>query len=699
VLLGGAVMEKNKIEILSPAGSYDTFVSAVKSGADAVYMGGRCFNARKNAVNFSDEEIISAVRFAHLHSVKVYVTLNTLVSDSELGEVYDFIEFLYNAGVDALIIQDLAILGIVKKYFPDFEVHASTQMTVCNLEGASLAKEMGFKRVVLSRELTFDEIKTISENVDIELEVFVHGALCMSYSGQCLMSSFIGSRSGNRGACAQPCRLPYTLCNAQGKQISESKKYLLSLKDLCLVEEIEKLSSIGVKSLKIEGRMKSSDYVSIVTSTYNKYRHGGKVDKEDIDKLKNIFSRSGFTKGYFEGNTGRHMLNYDKNNDDVYVNIADGVKKEAQLIKDSSLPKILFDAHIKLSLCESAALTVSAMGSEVTVTGTQKCEKAINVPLTKDRIISQMSKTGATEFELGNIDIDMDEGISLPIKEINELRRIALEKLTDSIIAISRQGKTGALVLPEASKFSYDNKFLARILSTEQAKAAVDAGFDKILVPYSLYAKNKEYFDNMETDISVILPPISKDSRLIDWGIIKGEVYATNISHLFMADKLNMRADFTLNTFNSLAIEELKNKGIKSVCFSVEANLKEISKLKPTLPMEFVVYGKIPLMTVQNCIVKSSLGKCGCDDSIYYLKDRKDMSFPVKADKLTCTNTIYNATPLYMSDKLDEIPDCSAVHFIFTDEKPDEIKRIFSSYKTNAKPLNDFTRGHYYRGV
>ena len=692
-------MMQNKIEILSPAGSYDAFVCAVKSGADAVYMGGQCFNARKNAANFSDEEIVSAVRFAHLHSVKVYVTLNTLVSDSELGEVYDFIEFLYNAGVDALIIQDLAVLSIVKRYFPDFEVHASTQMTVCNLEGASLAKEMGFKRVVLSRELTFDEIKNIAENVDIELEVFVHGALCMSYSGQCLMSSFIGSRSGNRGACAQPCRLPYTLHSADGKWRSESQKFPLSLKDLCLVEEIEKLSSIGVKSLKIEGRMKSSDYVSIVTSTYNKYRHGGKVDKEDIDKLRNIFSRSGFTKGYFEGSTGRHMLNYDKNNDDVYLNILDSVKSEAKAIKEGTLPKIPFDARISLSLFKPAVLTVFAMGSEVTVTGTQKCEKAINVPLTKDRIISQMSKTGATEFELGNTHIDMDEGISLPIKEINELRRIALEKLTDSITAISRQGKTGDLVLPEESEFSYDNKFLARILSIEQAKSAKEAGFDKILVPYSLYAKNKEYFDNLKTEISVILPPTVKDSKLIDWQIIKGEVYATNISHLLMADKLNMRADFTLNTFNSLAIEELKNMGIKSVCFSVEANLMQIRKLRSTLPIEFVVYGKIPLMTVQNCVIKSSLNKCGCDDSIYYLKDRKDMAFPVKADKLTCTNTIYNASPLYMADKLTEIPNNHAMHFVFTDENPEQIKKIFDAYKTNAKPLKDFTRGHYYRGV
>ncbi len=692
-------MKKNKIEILSPAGSYDTFVCAVKSGADAVYIGGRSFNARKNAVNFSNDEIVSAVRFAHLHSVKVYVTLNTLVSDAELGGVYDFIEFLYNAGVDALIIQDLAVLGIVKKYFPDFEVHASTQMTVCNLEGARLAKEMGFKRVVLSRELTFQEIKHIAENVDIELEVFVHGALCMSYSGQCLMSSFIGSRSGNRGACAQPCRLPYTLCEFNGKNISGSKKYLLSLKDLCLVEEIEKLSAIGVKSLKIEGRMKSSDYVSIVTSTYNKYRHGGKVAKEDIDKLENIFSRNGFTKGYLEGNTGRHMLNYDKNNDDVYVNILGSVKEEAQSIKDSILPKIPFDAHIKLSLFKVATLTVFAMGSEVTVTGSQPCEKAINLPLSEDRIISQMSKTGATEFELRNIEIDMDEGISLPIKELNELRRIALEKLTDSIVSIARQGKTGQLVLPKTTKASYDNKFFARILSTEQAKAAIDAGFDKILISYSLYTKDKEYFDALETETSVILPPTAKNSKVINWQIIKGEVYATNISHLLMADKLNMSADFTLNTFNSLAIEELKNRGIQSVCFSVEANLKEISKLKPTLPMEYVVYGKIPLMTVQNCVVKSSLGKCGCDDSIYYLKDRKDMVFPVKADKLTCTNTIYNTAPLYMADKMSELPDNNGMHFIFTDESPEEIKRIFNSYKTNAKPLNDFTRGHYYRGV
>ena len=694
-------MKQNQIEILSPAGSYETFVCAVNCGADAVYIGGQSFNARKNAVNFSNEEILNAVEYAHLHSKKVYVTLNTLVSDLELRQVYDFVSFLYDAGVDALIIQDLAVINIVKTYFPDFEVHASTQMTVCNVDGARIAKELGFKRVVLARELTFEEIKAISDSVDIELEVFVHGALCMSYSGQCLMSSFLGSRSGNRGACAQPCRLPYTLCDANGKAVSEKDKYLLSLKDLCLVDEMEKLISCGVKSIKIEGRMKSSDYVSIVTSVYDKYRFGGKVDCKDMAMLENIFSRNGFTKGYPEGKTGRHMLNYDRNNDDVYRKISADVRDSAQRLKEKTLPKIPFDVHFEASLSKAPVLKVNAVGHSVCVTGNTLCEKAINIPLAYDRVLSQLSKTGNTQFELREYGIDIEDNISLPIKEINELRRKALEKLTHSIAHIPRKGKTGEFKMPDDCKKSDKHILCARVVAKEQAVSAIDAGFDKILVPYSLYTKEKDYFDLSGKDIAVVLPNILHSMADIDVSLIKGDIYATNISHLSLAERFSVRADFTLNIFNSLAFDTLKRYGIKSVCISSEANMKEILNLKTSLPLEVIVYGKVPLMTVKNCVIKSSYGKCSCTDTVYYLKDRKGAFFPVTRDKINCTNTIYNSTPVYMADKWKEIASIGAYahHFIFTDETPKEIKEIYNSYKNKKEPSSAFTRGHYYRGV
>ena len=445
-------MPENNLEILSPAGSLDTLVCAVNNGADAVYIGGQSFSARKNAANFTNEEITSAVKYAHLYGRKVYVTVNTLVYDGELNDLYDFVAFLYEAGVDALIIQDLGVLSLVKKYFPDFEVHASTQMTIHNIEGARLAKEQGFSRVVLSRELTFGEIKAISDAVDIELEVFVHGALCMSYSGQCLMSSFIGARSGNRGDCAQPCRLPYTLVSDKGKILGESNKYLLSLKDLCLIDEIEELKNCNVKSLKIEGRMKSSEYVSLVTHMYDKYRNGGKVAKEDYEALRNIFSRSGFTKGYLSGDCGRGMLNYNANNDKVYDNISADVHALAKELMKVKPEPIICDARAKINLGRPMMLEVSAKGRTVSLTGEIPVEKAISVPLTEERIASQIAKSGSTAFEIGNIDIDLDSSVSLPIREINNLRREALELLKKELSPQKTRQTKAQFKLPEKQK-------------------------------------------------------------------------------------------------------------------------------------------------------------------------------------------------------------------------------------------------------
>ena len=287
------------IEVLVPAGSYENFLAAVGNGADAVYLGGSAFSARASAVNFSNEEIAKAVRYAHVRGVKVYVALNTLVEDSKMQDAYKFAEFCYNIGVDALIVQDMGILSMLRQCFKDFKLNASTQMTIHNLKGVKAAEKSGFSRVVLSRELSKNEIASICNGAEAEIEVFGHGALCMSYSGQCLMSSFIGGRSGNRGACAQPCRLPYSLADADGNMVCESK-YLLSLKDLCLLEDIGTLDKLGVKSLKIEGRMKNSAYTAVVAHLYDKYRNGGRVDKSDLDDLQSVFSRSGFTKGYFE---------------------------------------------------------------------------------------------------------------------------------------------------------------------------------------------------------------------------------------------------------------------------------------------------------------------------------------------------------------------------------------------------------------
>jgi len=694
-------MAANQMEILSPAGSLATLKAAVNNGADAVYIGGRAFSARKNATNFSNEEIEEAITYAHLYGAKVYVAVNTLVCDDELSEVYDFVKFLYYCGADALIIQDLGVLKTVKEYFPDFEVHASTQMTVHNMDGAILAKELGFKRVVLSRELSFKEIKNISENVDIELEVFVHGALCMSYSGQCLMSSFIGGRSGNRGACAQPCRLPYTLLDSNHKAVTDKDKYLLSLKDLCLIDEMEALKDCGVTSLKIEGRMKSTEYVSLVTHMYNKYRNGGKVAAKDYKALKTIFSRSGFTKGYLENNTGRHMLNYEKNNDAVYDSIDPDVLKLAEEMANALPHRIPFDARVHIAVNTPMSLTVSAMNKTLTVKGSIPAQKALKVSLDAKRVKEQIAKSGSTPFELGKFEIDMEEGISLPIKEINDLRRRALEELVCLITEKDR--RHNALEYRKAKKNKPVIKtplYVARVLTVNQAKAALEAGFDKVAVPYGIYRVYKDLFQGFEDKTEVVLPPVMRDNVVLDTSVNVSKLYASNISQLKTFAGKNVGADFRLNCFNTQSLAMLKDMGASSVCLSSELNLGQISEIGSDVLKELVVYGRIPLMTVQNCLVKSGNLKCGCKEDVYYLKDRKGIEFPLYTDKDTCTNIIYNSAPLYMADRLGEIPeDIYAYHFIFTVESEKDIKDIYQKYRRKEKSKDVFTRGHYYRGV
>lgn len=696
-------MPENNLEILSPAGSFDTLVCAVNNGADAVYIGGQSFSARKNAANFTNEEIISAVKYAHLYGRKVYVTVNTLVYDGELNDLYDFVAFLYGAGVDALIIQDLGVLNLIKKYFPDFEVHASTQMTIHNIEGARLAKEQGFSRVVLSRELTFGEIKAISDAVDIELEVFVHGALCMSYSGQCLMSSFIGARSGNRGDCAQPCRLPYTLMSSEGKVLGESNKYLLSLKDLCLIDEIDELKNCNVKSLKIEGRMKSPEYVSLVTHLYDKYRCGGKVLKEDYEALRNIFSRSGFTKGYLSGDCGRGMLNYSANNDKVYDNISADVHALARKLINKKPEPIIFDARAKINLGRPMTLEASTKGRTVSLTGEIPAETAISVPLTEERVASQIAKSGSTAFEAGNIDIDLDPSVSLPIREINNLRREALELLKKELTFQKARRTWAQFKLPENQKKAPCKITTnAEVRSLSQAEGATEAGFDKILVPYSLYMEEKKWFDNAGIDFAVVLPRVCRDNRTIDTDSLNCEVYASNFSQLSLCAKMSVRANYSINIFNSCALDYVTSLGVKGVCLSPELNSNAISTIRSDAPVEIIIYGRVPVMTVQNCIVKSAVDKCSCSmDKTYFLKDRKGAQFPIYTDKHSCTNTVYNSAPIYMADKMDKLDlrGISELRFVFTTETKNEISKVLEMYRENKEADFDFTRGHYFRGV
>ncbi|MBQ6894007.1 MAG: U32 family peptidase [Clostridia bacterium] len=694
----------NQIEILSPAGSFEALKAAIESGADAVYFGGRAFSARKNAVNLSNEEITEAVAFAHLRGAKLYAAVNTLMFDNELSDAFEFIKFCYEAGVDALIVQDLGLVNILRRYFPDFPIHASTQMTIHNLSGAIAAKKMGFKRVVLSRELSLNDISHIAANCDIELEVFVHGALCMSYSGQCLMSSFLGGRSGNRGSCAQPCRLNYTLFNSSGERMSDENKYLLSLKDLCLIDHISDLKKAGVTSLKIEGRMKSAAYVSAVSGIYNKYRGGGKVSQDDKLLLENIFSRGGFTQGYFKEKTGREMLSFDKNHDDIFASATEDV-----LTKSKSLANIdhknKIDAIFKMKNGEPVFFEAKYLGKIYSAKGEINAEPATNAAVDSERIKAQLEKLGSTTLEFSSLELDVEEGLYIPIKEINLVRRLVCEKIEKAISGSGRKYEGEAFKLPPKPQAKQSPlQYSASVLNEAQADICYELGFDIIYIPYHIYLKNKQKFDSEPEIFCVKLPPVNHDSKEIDYSAINvNSVCITNLAQLEKTgDRFKKYADYRLNICNSFSLKQASKLGISRACVSPEMTLSSIGTLRTSLPMEILVYGKVSLMTVKNCLVKSSLGKCGCKEGeIYYLRDRKNICFPVECVKGECINIIYNSAPIYMADRMKEIKRLqpSFYRFDFTDEAPQEIAAIMKQYEKGEKSPNFFTRGHFYNGV
>ena len=692
------------IEILSPAGSFEALTAAIDSGADAVYFGGRAFSARKNAINLSDDEIIEAVKYAHLRGAKLYAAVNTLIFDNELESAFEFIKFCYEAGVDALIIQDLGLAKLVKKHFPDFRMHASTQMTVHNLAGASLAQKMGFSRVVLSRELSLDEIRLIAQGTDIELEVFVHGALCMSYSGQCLMSSFLGGRSGNRGACAQPCRLPYTLLDSDGTEISDREKYLLSLKDLCLIDYISDLKAAGVTSLKIEGRMKSAAYVSGVTGIYNKYRDGGKVSDEDKLLLQNIFSRGGFTDSYLRGTHGRDMLSFEKNHDDIFASATDDVVTEAKSHANLQR-KNLIKAHFVMKKDEPVYFEAEYLDKMFCARGSVNAETASNMPVDRFRAEEQLRKLGSTVLEYESLSLDVDDGLYVPIKEINNIRRKVCDEIEAFIMGERRIYKgDGFVPPPKHSKKADPPSYTASILTNEQADMCYELGFERIYIPYSLYKSNKKKFDADPDIYSVKLPPVNHDRHNSDFSDIALESCSvTNIGQIAMLpETMTKYADYRINVYNTFSLMHLSSMGFKCACLSPEMTIGQMQNLCSSMKTEIVVYGKIALMTVKNCLVKSSFDKCGCTvGSMYYLRDRKGICFPVECIRGECVNVIYNSAPIYMADRMKELAriNASYLRFDFTDESPSQIAAVLKQYESGKKSNEFFTRGHFYNGV
>ncbi len=677
------------MELLAPAGSYSALCAAVQSGADAVYIGGSSFSARRSAVNFACDEIKKAADYCHIRDCKLHVAANILIKEKEIKEFLNYIGTLNDIGVDAVIIQDIGMASLVRKYFPDLPLHASTQMTASSISAAQRLKDAGFSRVVLARELSKEAILGICRNVDIETEVFVHGALCMSYSGQCLMSSIIGGRSGNRGMCAQPCRLPYSIDDKSG--------YLLSPKDLCMIDRLSELREIGVDSLKIEGRLKRSEYVAAVSGIYRKYLDNPqKVAKSDYEELYNAFSRSGFTCGYLDGKTGRDMMSY-QNPANAADNIfTDEVKKRCR--EDANFRKS--EICISASLKKDKPLLVSVWdeaGNYAEASGEIPAEAAVNKPLSAERLTQQLLKLGDTPFFARDVEVGVDDAITIPVSEINGVRRCAIERFMQKKCEIPPRRNLLEEYTQEEREIDALPVLVAQVQTYEQAKACIAAGIGEIYADTPL--ANKLFGESKNVHIIAKLAPIYRDDRKYEKPLTDS-ILISNIGQLDESKKCY--GDFRLNITNSASRDFYKS--LERVTVSPELNAKELKGIASGC--EVIGYGRLPLMVMENCPLKA-LSKCQNFKMQHSLVDRKNEEFPVKCNE-GCVCEILNSKPVFMADKLENINKLkiSAIRLIFTVENSAECGKIVDSYKmallgTAAKtpPENTFTRGHFFRGV
>ncbi|MBE6605688.1 MAG: U32 family peptidase [Ruminococcaceae bacterium] len=666
-----------KPELLAPAGSMEALDAAISGGADAVYFGSSAFNARMNAQNFDRENIKRAIEKCRNYGVRSNITFNTLIYDREIKSALDEIEFLYNAGADALIIADLGLACEVRRIFPDIELHASTQMSVHDTEGAKALASLGFSRVVVARELDRETLYEICKNSPIETEMFIHGALCVSHSGQCLFSSLVGARSGNRGECAQPCRLPY------------SGAYPLSLKDNCLASCFEDVLALGAASLKIEGRMKSPEYVYGTTAIYRRL-----IDEKrnatfkEMKELAALFSRSGFTDGYFKNRINSSML---------------GVRTDAD--KALSVPK--YDVDIKnqkrelslfakIKLGEPASLTLSLADGDNNISVTSYAdapERAIRTPLTEESVRKNILKFGATDFVCNRARIELDTGVIMPVSKINALRRDAVAAIEEALMPKRRQNDKKISEITGAGE--YTPKKSARFLSNAQIPDAASGYFGIIYLPLEAYEQGAAN--------GVILPPVIFDKEVSEIKIMlekakkEGAVHAlvANIGHLSLAREYGFicHGDFRLNATNVYTVNKLLELGFEDIIPSPELTLAKIADLLPKASENTVVYGRIPMMLLEKCVIKDMSGCDKCSMGKGELVDRMGEKFPVyKTHKHR--NTVYNSRVTYMADKRIELERANIYcgHYIFTDEGADDVKCVIDAYKEGKEPTGNIRR-------
>lgn len=737
---------KQIAELLAPAGSVETMYAAFAAGADAVYIGGSRFGARAYADNAESESLLDAIDYAHLHGKKLYLTVNTLLKEQEMDELYEYLLPFYRQGLDAVIVQDFGVFRSVREWFPDLAIHASTQMIMSGELSAEKLKELGATRIVTPRELSLNEIRSIHKSCDLEIESFVHGALCYCYSGQCLFSSIVGGRSGNRGRCAQPCRMAYSV-EQNGKVIlPQQKGYILSPKDLCTIEILPQLIEAGVYSLKIEGRMKKPEYTAGVVSIYRKYldrylanpKAPYRVSEADKKHLLGLFNRKGFTDGYYTRHNGTSMITYTapdfRAGEDVFLEkirtdyigtkLKENIKGTVKIYQGK--PAIL--SVTAAAACEDGHVSV-LQKKEITVSAGM-VQEAKSRPLTKEAIQKQMEKLGDTDFSWESLTIETDEASFCPVGVLNELRRAGVQSIKDELLKVWHRESviSGETFKEKAQKTVTDVQDLALIWhasaeTKEQFEVLLSQDWisqvtiDSHICEPDQYEKFVQKARQAGKMCFLYLPKVFRQENepwylehkeIISDAGFDGILASTPEAWLFAQKYLlpgKVSADHSLYSWNTQAAKELSSWGNQYRTLSVELNRKEL-EASADLTSELIVYGRIPMMVSAQCICKNTIG-CKKQPVELTLVDRMRNRFPVKNNCRECYNVIYNSLPLSLADQWSSVRTLSlrSVRLSFTTETQTQMEEVLAVYKELAKTgktsakLENTTRGHYKRGA
>ena len=691
------------LELLAPAGSMEALRAAVQNGANAVYLGCGQFNARQSAKNFTPQTLAEAVKYCHIRGVAVHLTLNTLVSDKETNDVITLIRHAAQCGVDAFIVQDLGVVRLCREIAPDVPVHGSTQMTIHSLPGVRMCAAWGFTRVVLSRELSREEIRYICANSPIEIEVFGHGALCMGYSGQCYLSAAIGGRSGNRGRCAQPCRQSYGYDRWQGR-------YPLSLKDNCLVQYVKDLEEMGVASLKLEGRMKRPEYVAAVTQVYRKAIDTGVVTKPMAKQLMDAFNRQGFTDGYYRGQTGSHMfgIREERNENQAW---AKDMRQTYETVENGLVP-VVFQMSVNP---EGSHLTVSDPEGRVVSLNGPIPELARTVMLTREDLVARLSKTGGTPYKCLNVIADVAPGLTLSAATINSMRRDVLNLLTAQRARHKDPRLNKPEKIPKHPGVKGHPELTIQVTSREQITGKLLKMAPAMLyVPVHILAEDPEFTLQLTQKVPVcaVAPRIVHDGELEQ---LKNKLFTVqqlgvkdvlvgNLALLVTAKECHMQArgDFGLNLYNSGAMHVAGALGLASACLSFEMTLPQIRDVNKAVPSEILVYGRMPLMLTENCLIRGKTGQCTCHLAPAKLTDKTGAEFPIIRDGNSCRSVLLNGKKLNLLDRQDDLSHLGlwATRVYFTTENAREVDRVLGNV-LNPMPFDPgaSTRGLYLRGV